>query len=238
MNRKMFPKRRCNTSPGTINVPVIQRTEECAETAVEPPDNANAAKRTPIKTRVIVSISNDIEFDRRLRMLAMSTGQIVIRVETVDDALRIVDADCCGIILLDLDSMGRTALELAGDLLRDPLCPPVILLTGKGQQFDLRMTVFARSVLEKSMDTYRILNLLKMILEGWSVGPEKAPAPGGTLQPPQLAPLDLDVSKSTNATAAGPTLRSLPRLNDVAPSSRPNAPPRRSRGSRGPRARP
>jgi len=182
MNRKMFPKRRCNTSPGTINVPVIQRTEECAETAVEPPDNANAAKRTPIRTRVIVSISNDIEFDRRLRMLAMSTGQIVIRVETVDDALRIVDADCCGIILLDLDSMGRTALELAGDLLRDPLCPPVILLTGKGQQFDLRMTVFAGSVLEKSMDTYRILNLLKMILEGWSVGPEKAPAPGGIVR--------------------------------------------------------
>jgi uncharacterized protein (TIGR04551 family) len=36
--------------------------------------------------------------------------------------------------------------------------------------------------------------------------PAQAPAPGGSLQPPQLAPLDLDVSKSANATAPGPTL--------------------------------
>jgi len=124
-----------------------------------------------IKTRVIVSISSDLEFDRRLRLLAMQFGQIVIRVELMEDALRIVKADCCGVILLDLDSAGRTALEMAGDLLRDPLCPPVILLSGQGDQLDLRMTVFAGSVLEKSTDTYRILNLLKNILEGLRIEP-------------------------------------------------------------------
>jgi len=182
MNRNLFPKRKCTSSPGAVNVPVVQRAEQYSAAEHEDPKDAKLTKPVAIKTRVIVSTSYDMEFDRRLRMLAMQTGQIVIRVESVDDALRIVDANCCGIILLDLDSMGRTALELAGDLLREPLCPPVILLTGKGEQLDLRMTVFAGSVLEKSTDTYRILNLLKTILEGWSSGADRAPSQRGIIQ--------------------------------------------------------
>jgi hypothetical protein len=182
MNRKLFPKRKCNSAQDAVNAPVVQRAEDYSAADLEDPKDAKQTERVAIRTRVIVSISYDMEFDRRLRMLAMQTGQIVIRVESVDDALRIVDANCCGIILLDLDSMGRTALELAGDLLREPLCPPVILLTGKGEQLDLRMTVFAGSVLEKSTDTYRILNLLKTILEGWSSGADRAPSQRGIIQ--------------------------------------------------------
>jgi hypothetical protein len=172
MNRNLITKRKCSALPGAASAPATQRTLGYNETALGSTDAEpeKPPERVPVKTRVIVSISGDMEFDRRLRMLAMQTGQVVIRVESVDDALRIVDADCAGIILLDLDSMGRTALEMAGDLLRNPLCPPVILLTGKGEQFDLRMTVFAGSVLEKSTDTYRILKLLRTILEGWSAG--------------------------------------------------------------------
>ena len=159
-------------------MPADRRAEECS--SVPSADEGRAAGQVAIKTRVIVSISDDLEFDRRLRMLAMQSGQIVIRVDSVDDALRIVDADCCGIILLDLDSLGRTALEMAGDLLRNPLCPPVILLTGKGDQLDLRMTVFAGSILEKSTDTFRILNLLRTILEGWCPG--RTPSQSGLIR--------------------------------------------------------
>jgi CheY-like chemotaxis protein len=184
MNRNLITKRKCNTSPGTVSVPVAPRARECSEAALPNQDaeTETPSERVAIKTRVVVSISGDLEFDLRLRMLAMQTGQIVIRVESVDDALRIVDAGCAGIILLDLDSMGRTALEMAGDILRDPLCPPVILLTGKGEQLDLRMTVFAGSVLEKSTDTYRILRLLKTILEGWSSSSEQPPSQRGLIR--------------------------------------------------------
>jgi len=164
-------------------VPATQRPHKCSEGGPPSSEAPGAlAGRVPIKTRVIVSISSDMEFDRRLRVLAMQSGQIVIRVESVEDAGRIVDSDCCGIILLDLDSMGRTALEMAGDLLRNPLCPPVILLTGKGEQFDLRMTVFAGSVLEKSSDTFRILSLLKTILEGWSPSADRFPPQPGIMR--------------------------------------------------------
>jgi len=167
-----------------MHVPATQRAQECKDSVLN--GHEAEAKKTPvrvaIKTRVIVSISSDMEFDRRLRVLAMQSGQIVIRVESMEDAMRVVDSDCCGIILLDLDSMGRSALEMACDLLRDPLCPPVILLTGKGEQFDLRMTVFSGSVLEKSTDTRRILHLLKTILEGWSSGPEREHSQRGIIR--------------------------------------------------------
>jgi CheY-like chemotaxis protein len=184
MNRNFFPKRKCRSSPVAFNVPVIRRAPGCNETARnrQGTEGETSPRRISIKTRVIVSISTDLEFDRRLRMLAMQSGQIVIRVESMEDARRIVDADCCGIILLDLDSIGRTALEMAGDLLQEPLCPPVILLTGKGQQHDLRMTVFAGSVLEKSCDTFRILKLMKTILEGWPVGAERFPSQRGMMR--------------------------------------------------------
>lgn len=149
---------------------MIPGTAECRVGAVSLPISGDSPKRLAIKTRVIVSLSGDLEFDRRLRVLAMQSGQILIRVESLADALRIIDADCCGVILLDLDSLGSSALEMTGDLLGHPLCPPIILLAGQDGQTDLRMTVFAGSILEKSADMYRVLNLLKQTLEGLRSG--------------------------------------------------------------------
>jgi hypothetical protein len=163
-------------------VPAQARNEECRADARERNSREESPKRLAIKTRVIVSISSDLEFDRRLRLLAMQYGQIIIRVESMEDALRIVEADCCGVILLDLDSIGSAALEMAGDLLRAPLCPPVILLTGQSDQLGLRMTVFAGCILEKSTDMFRILHLLKTILQGLSRETERVRAERGIVR--------------------------------------------------------
>jgi hypothetical protein len=182
VKRNLLPKRKCDSSPGAVSVPVTPGTEECRSGAYNLPIPGDPPKRLAIKTRVITVISGDLEFDRRLRLLAMQSGQILIRVESVDDALRIVDADCCGVILLDLDSVGKTALEMTGDLLEHPLCPPVILLAGQDEQLELRMTVFAGSILEKSADTYRILNLLKKILEGLRTESGEVVAPRGIIR--------------------------------------------------------
>jgi hypothetical protein len=67
--------------------------------------------------------------------------------------------------MLDLDFVGKAAWELAGGLLQDAKCPPVILLTGKGQQYDLRMAVMAGSIFEKATDADRILNIVSDLLE-------------------------------------------------------------------------
>jgi len=173
VNRNLLSKRKCKVLPSVASVPVLPRNEECRAGAPGLPESSDSQKRLAIKTRVIVVISSDLEFDMRLRMLAMQNGQILIRVGSMDDALRIVDADCCGVVLLDLDSLGRMALDMAADLLEHPLCPPVILLAGQSDQLELRTTVFAGSILEKSIDARRILNLLKQILEGLRPNPDK-----------------------------------------------------------------
>jgi DNA-binding response OmpR family regulator len=118
-------------------------------------------------------VSNDLEFDKSLRHAALQRGQLVIRVESIQAALRIIDAECSGVILLDLDFVGKSAWELAGGLLQDPKCPPVILLTGQGQQYDLRMAVMAGSIFEKAGDADRILNIVSELLESPPLKPTR-----------------------------------------------------------------
>jgi hypothetical protein len=62
------------------------------------------------------------------------------------------------------------------------LCPPVILLAGQSDQLELRTTVFAGSILEKSTDSRRILNLLKQILEGLRPNSDKPAAQRGIIR--------------------------------------------------------
>jgi FixJ family two-component response regulator len=89
----------------------------------------------------------------------------VIRVESVEAAIRIIHSGCAGVILLDLDFAGKAAWELADALMQVSKCPPVILLTGPGEQFDLRMAVMAGSIFEKSGDAEQVLNIVSDLLE-------------------------------------------------------------------------
>ena len=67
-----------------------------------------------IKRLVILLVSNDLEFDKRLRMVAVQRGQLVIRVESLKSALRIVHTECAGVILLDLDFAGKSCVGIGG----------------------------------------------------------------------------------------------------------------------------
>ena len=153
--------------PGNSELPATKRMEDRTKSRHprETPTKRPPKKRGAIRRRVILSVSNDLEFDKRLRMAALQRGQIVIRVESVEAALRIIHSECCGVILLDLDFAGKAAWELAGGLLEERACPPVILLTGPGEQFDLRMAVMAGSIFEKSGDTDRVLKIVSDLLE-------------------------------------------------------------------------
>lgn len=162
MKRNFLRKRNCN--PGLLeNVRMEGRLESSRARRARP---AGASKKYgTIKRRVILSVSDDLDFDKGLRIAALQRGQIVIRVESVEAALRIVETECSGVILLDLDFVGKAAWELAGSLLQDPQCPPVILLTGQGEQSDLRMSVFVGSIFQKSDDAEDILNIVRNVLE-------------------------------------------------------------------------
>ena len=167
MKRNFLQKRKCKTSPGSPGLfaaKQIQRQTEQRHSR-EIPFTRPRKKRGDIQRRVILSVSDDLEFDKRLRTAALQRGQIVIRVESVEAAIRIIHSECCGVILIDLDFSGKSAWELAGGLLQERACPPVILLTGQGEQFDLRMAVMAGSIFEKSGETDQVLKIVGDLLE-------------------------------------------------------------------------
>jgi ActR/RegA family two-component response regulator len=163
------PIQKRNLLPGSFGVPATQLTEDwaasermrgrglLAESSFE--------KRVTVKSRVFLSIGDDVAFDRRLRMAAVERGQIIIRVDSLDAALRTLEADCCGATLLDLDLAGRIPWETADGLLQDSKCPPVILLTGRGGQLNIGMAIQAGSIFEKSSNAGRILDIVDDILE-------------------------------------------------------------------------
>jgi len=167
MKRNILEQRKYKPLPDSSDRLAINRMEGREESRRPrgTPTRRAAKKRGAIKRRVILSVSDDLEFDKRLREAALQRGQIVIRVESVDAALRIIHSECSGVILLDLDFAGKTAWELAGGLLQESKCPPVILLTGPGEQFDLRMAVMAGSIFEKSGDANEVLNNVSDLLE-------------------------------------------------------------------------
>lgn len=167
MKRNILPQRKYKPLPGNPDLPATQRMEGRTKSrhSRETPTTRSPKKRGAIKRRVILSVSDDLEFDKRLRMAALQRGQIVIRVESVEAAIRIVHSECAGVILLDLDFAGKAAWELAGGLLQVSKCPPVILLTGPGEQFDLRMAVMAGSIFEKSCDADQVLDVVSDLLK-------------------------------------------------------------------------
>lgn len=158
-----------NSLPGGASVTVTQSKGERA--ASERPQSFEiltescSKQRAAVKERVILLVSDDIEFDKRLRMTALVRGQIIIRVDSIDAALRTVHTDCCGAVLLDLDLAAKIPWESADGILQDSQCPPVLLLSGRSEQFDVRMAIQAGSIFEKCVEVDRILNMARLIVE-------------------------------------------------------------------------
>lgn len=85
-------------------------------------------------------IDDDQEVREALQLLMESVG---LQVELFDSAsayLEQFDASRAGCIVLDVRMPGMSGLELQGQLLERPLCPPVIIITGHG---DVPMAVRA-----------------------------------------------------------------------------------------------
>ena len=171
MNRIFMPKRKCRPLPAGADLLPANRAKDRPEPPHprETPAQRPSKKRGAIKRRVILSVSDDLEFDRRLRTAALERGQVVIRVESVEASVRIIHSECCGVILIDLDFAGTAAWELAGALLEEPACPPVVLMTGQGEQFDLRMAVMAGSIFDKSGNPDLVLNVVNDLFDVPSV---------------------------------------------------------------------
>ncbi len=117
------------------------------------------------RRRVILLVSHDGKLGDGLRSASMRAGHIIVRVELLSDALRIVRANCAHVVLLDLDTTAEIGWDIADGLMQTPKCPPVILLTGRGEQFDMRMAIQAGVVFDKNVEPSRTLQVVNKVLE-------------------------------------------------------------------------
>ena len=124
------------------------------------PRSPNAEKRG------ILLISDDASLGENLRCAAVRTGRTVAQVNRVADALREVLTGQPGAVLLDLDMPSQAAWEAADCLLQEESCPPLILLTARSDQFDLSTAIRAGSLVDKTTDPSRLLEMVDQTLAG------------------------------------------------------------------------
>lgn len=118
------------------------------------------------KQRRILLISDDTSLGENLRCAAGRTGQAVVHLVGVADALRELRAGQPVAVLLDLDLPAEAAWEAADRLLQEECCPPLILLTARSDQFDVGTAIRAGSLVDKTADPIRLLGAVDQILAG------------------------------------------------------------------------
>ena len=116
--------------------------------------------------RGILLISDDASLGENLRFAAVRTARAVVQVDGVADALRKLRAGHPAAVLLDLDLPSQAAWEAADCLLEEESCPPLILLTARSDQFDLRTAIRAGSLVDKSAGPSRLLEVVDQTLAG------------------------------------------------------------------------
>ena len=67
-------------------------------------------------------------------------------------------------MLLDLDLPSQGAWEIADSLLQEAGCPPLILLTGRRDQFDVSTAIRAGSLVDKSAGLAKLLEVVDQAL--------------------------------------------------------------------------
>jgi FixJ family two-component response regulator len=115
--------------------------------------------RSP-ENRTILLISDDATLGQHLRCVANTVGRIVVRVAGAADVSRIMYAVQPAVVLLDLDLPAEIAWAKADALLQEQSCPPVILLTARTDQFDVRTAIQAGSLVDKSADPMNLLGIV------------------------------------------------------------------------------
>ena len=82
----------------------------------------------------------------------------------LDEALRAVRSAHLAVVLLDLDLPSQGAWEIADGLLQEPACLPLILLTGRRDQFDVSTAIRAGSLVDKSASLAKLLEMVDQAL--------------------------------------------------------------------------
>jgi DNA-binding response OmpR family regulator len=112
----------------------------------------------------ILLVSNDTILGENLRRAAEQTGRSVVRAAGLDETLRTARMMQPVAVVLDLDLPLQRAWGIADNLLQEARCPPVILLTGRREQFDVSTAIRAGSLVDKSAGLAKLLEVVAQAL--------------------------------------------------------------------------
>ena len=114
----------------------------------------------PGPKELILLISDDAVVAENLRRAAEQTGRSVVRAAGLGETLQTAHMMQPVAVVLDLDLPSHGAWEIADSLLQEAGCPPLILLTGRREQFDVSTAIRAGSLVDKSADLARVLEVV------------------------------------------------------------------------------
>src|SRR5664279_76349 len=138
---------RTRHSLSSLDIPGIGR--------VRGPSRTCGSGPAPGPKELILLISEDAVVAENLRRAARQTGRSVVRATGLSETLRTTHMMQPVAVVLDLDLPSHGAWEIADNLLLEAGCPPVILLTGRRDQFDVSTAIRAGSLMDKSGDLAR-----------------------------------------------------------------------------------
>jgi CheY-like chemotaxis protein len=114
----------------------------------------------PGPKQLILLISDDAVVAEQLRRVAEQAGRSVVRAAGTGEALRMAHMIQPVVVVLDLDLPAEGAWEIADALLQEGGCPPLVLLTGRRDQFDVSRAIRAGSLVDKSAGLAKLLEAL------------------------------------------------------------------------------
>jgi CheY-like chemotaxis protein len=118
----------------------------------------------PRPKQLILLISEDAVVADKLRRAAEETGRSVVRADGLDETLRTAHMIQPVAVVLDLDLPSLGAWEIADRLLQEADCPPVVLVTGQRDQFDVSTAIRAGSLVDKSAGLSKVLEVVDQAL--------------------------------------------------------------------------
>ena len=175
MNKALLelPVEKQHLKPTSADMSLTTFVRIAPETDDETGKQDNHIPSSGVPRRVILLVTHDTRLDHGLRTAAKTAGHIIIRVESLSDALRAVRANCTDVALLDLDMAAEIGWDTADGLMQNPKCPPVILASGRTEQFDMRMAIEGGVLLDKTSEPGGILQAVNNILEASSSTEER-----------------------------------------------------------------
>jgi ActR/RegA family two-component response regulator len=145
----------------------FMRTEHFPETAGRATVRANRASAHKSRVtwapdprmRTLLLISDDARFYKELRPAANAASLLAVRTSGGPSVPSVVQVLRPAVVVLDLDLPAESAWGTADLLLQEKNCPPVVLLTGRSERFDVSTAIQAGSLVDKSAGAGRLLEV-------------------------------------------------------------------------------